>query len=65
MQRWSKRFRDAVDSPLSSRLNLEIQENQSNQQLNTNLITEDNDGNQIQKQINANAKKSESTHSTV
>jgi len=47
VQRWSKRFRDAIDSPLGSQSNFEIQ------------------GNQIQKQINTNAKKNESIHSVV
>ncbi|CAF2541163.1 unnamed protein product [Rotaria sp. Silwood2] len=68
VQRWSKRFRDAIDSPLGSplgsQLNFETQDYQMNQQLDGNNINEDNDNNQIQKQINANAKKSESSHST-
>ncbi|CAF1232627.1 unnamed protein product [Rotaria sp. Silwood1] len=70
VQRWSKRFRDAIDSPLGSplgsQLNFETQNYQINHQLDGNNINEDNNNNnnQIQKQINANAKKSESSHST-
>lgn len=66
MQRWSKRFRDSIDSPLGSPLpsqsNLATQDYQ---QLDGNNINNDNDSNQMQQQMNANAKKSESTHSTV
>ncbi|CAF1510637.1 unnamed protein product [Rotaria magnacalcarata] len=65
IQRWSKRFRDAIDSPigspLTSRSNFETQDYQ---QFDGNNPSDDNDANQMEKQINANAKKSESTHNT-
>ncbi|CAM2704498.1 unnamed protein product [Rotaria socialis] len=65
IQRWSKRFRDAIDSPigspLASRSNFETQDYQ---QLDGNNTSDDNDASQMEKQINANAKKSESTHNT-
>lgn len=69
VQRWSKRFRDAIDSPLASPLgsqvNFETQDYQLNQEINANNLNEENHDYQIQRQINANAKKSYSTHKTV
>ncbi len=62
MQRWSKRFRDAIGSPLGSPLgsqsNFETQEDGNN-------IDKDNENNHIQKQINTNANQSKSIYTTV
>ncbi len=69
MQRWSKRFRDAIGSPLGSPLgsqsNFETQEGHSDQQLDSNNIDKDNENNHIQKQINTNANQSKSIYTTV
>ncbi|CAF1292642.1 unnamed protein product [Rotaria sordida] len=66
IQRWSKRFRDAIDSPLGSPLGSQLNfQTEDYQQLDGNKINEDNNNNQIEKQMNTNAKKSESSHSTV
>ena len=62
VQRYSKRFRDAIDSslgiPLSSQSIFETQEDQQLDRNNISDIT-------IQKQINTNANKSKSKYSTV
>ncbi|CAF0753177.1 unnamed protein product [Rotaria sp. Silwood1] len=61
VQRWSKRFRDAIDSPLGSplgsQLNFETQESHSDQQLGNHNMDEDNNNNNIQKLINTNSHK--------
>ena len=66
VQRWSKRFRDAVDSPLGSPLasqsNFETRDTRSNQELD---VEDEQHSSKRQTQINANAKHSESTTSAV
>ncbi|CAF1978410.1 unnamed protein product [Rotaria magnacalcarata] len=60
VQRWSKRFRDAMDtplgSPLTSQLNLETQESQSDRQLDNSDLNDDNDNNNTNA-LNSNKQK--------
>jgi hypothetical protein len=66
VQRWSKRFRDAIDSPLGSPLasqaNFIAQEEQSDQQLDSDSIDE---GQAMHKQLNTNANLAESLSNMV
>lgn len=62
VQRYSKRFRDAIDSSLGTPLSSQsIFETQEDQQLDRNNVSDIT----IQKQINTNANKSESKYSIV
>ena len=69
VQRWSTRFRAAIDSPLasplSSQVNFQTEEYQFDHYLEKNNDNKHNETNQIHRQINENAKQSKSKNNRV